>query len=117
MDEVDQAIVRYHEVRHLVGGSRNHFLTFAKALSIDPLNSHTLDLLHLALEAITDVLPFRGKVPGGEEMWQKMMKEQAAAAAKKAVADEKDKAGTSKPAESTSTGEIQDVAMADACPA
>jgi anaphase-promoting complex subunit 6 len=89
-------------------------LTLSKALSIDPLNSHTLDLLNLALEAIADGPPFRGKVPGGEEMWQKMMKEQAETAAKKKADEKDDKPTTPNPVEGTSTGGIQDVAMADA---
>ncbi|KIJ52633.1 hypothetical protein M422DRAFT_776246 [Sphaerobolus stellatus SS14] len=93
MDQADQAIIRYHE-----------------SLSIDPLNPHTLELLNLALDAIADGPPFGGDVPGGEEMWRKMMKEQAdAAAAKK---DQRDAKQASTLA--TSAGAVQDVAMADA---
>jgi len=95
MDQADQAIVRYHE-----------------ALSIDPLNLHTLELLNLALDAIADGPPFGGTVPGGEEMWQKMMKEQADAAAAK-VFNEKVEEVPPKSTERPSTSGIQDVAMAD----
>lgn len=84
-----------------------------QALSIDPLNAHALDLLNLALEAIADGPPFGGRVPGGEETWQKMMKEQAEAAAKKAVATEKNKKPAA-PAAGSSTDMVQDVPMADA---
>ncbi|KAF8515403.1 TPR-like protein [Hysterangium stoloniferum] len=96
MDQADQAIVRYHE-----------------ALSIDPFNLHTLELLNLALDAIADGPPFGGTVPGGEEMWQKMMKEQADAAAAKKMPSEKVEEVPPKSMERPSTSGIQDVAMAD----
>ncbi|KAF8510783.1 hypothetical protein JB92DRAFT_2938245 [Gautieria morchelliformis] len=99
LNQIDQAIVRYHE-----------------ALSIDPLNSHALDLLNLALEALADGPPFGGCVPGGEETWQKMMKEQAEATTKKTVAKEKEEkpAPPQNTTAGSSTGVVQDVAMADA---
>jgi anaphase-promoting complex subunit 6 len=91
-------------------------MTLAQALSIDPLNSHALDLLNLALEALADGPPFGGCVPGGEETWQKMMKEQAEAATKKTAANEKGgkPAPPQNAAAGSSTGAVQDIAMADA---
>ncbi|KAF8573479.1 TPR-like protein [Ramaria rubella] len=98
MDQVDQAIVRYHE-----------------ALSIDPLNSHTLDLLNVALEATAEGLPFGGSVPGGEELWQKIMKEQAEANMKKKTVDEKEENPVPpNSVEGPAKTVMQDVAMADA---
>lgn len=87
-------------------------MTLAQALSIDPLNSHALDLLNLALEALADGPPFGGNVPGGEETWRKMMKEQAEAAAKKTATNEKDEKTT--PPHPISASTVQDVAMTDA---
>jgi len=69
-----------------------------------------LELLNLALEAIADAPPFGGHVPGGEELWQKIMAEHAEAATRR-------KEGRSSASERTSgsgSGAVQDVAMSDA---
>ncbi|KAH9847513.1 TPR-like protein [Lenzites betulinus] len=60
MDNVDEAIVRYHQ-----------------ALSIDPINGYVLELLELALEASADMGPFgtKGGPPGGEDDWGAKMRE------------------------------------------
>lgn len=103
MDQADLAIIRYHE-----------------ALSIDPLNPHTLELLNLALEVISEAPPFGGSIPGGEEVWQKMMVEHAEAAAKKKTQREKEKevrgtgAGAHSIERTSGSGAVQDVAMSDA---
>ncbi|GJJ08566.1 hypothetical protein Clacol_002785 [Clathrus columnatus] len=93
MDHPDQAIIRYHE-----------------ALSIDPLNMHTLELLNMALETVTDSPPFGGSVPGGEEMWRKVMKDQPEAAGAKKEATKDKKIHTQLTIESG----VRDIAMMDA---
>lgn len=123
MDQIDQAIVRYHEVCLLAPPSLIQLTLLTQALSIDPLNSHALDLLNLALEAIAEGPPFGGSVPGGEATWRKMMREQAAAATKRAeveaaakrtaAKDKHEKPPLPNPAAGSSTNAVQDVAMAD----
>ena len=47
-----------------------------QALSIDPINGCVLELLEMALEASADMGPFGWKgPPGGEENWEKQMRE------------------------------------------
>ncbi|KAF7794820.1 hypothetical protein EIP86_005962 [Pleurotus ostreatoroseus] len=59
MDQLDAAIVKYHE-----------------CLSIDPINGQILELLNLALEANTFAGPQGAKgLPMGEDEWTKKMRE------------------------------------------
>lgn len=55
-DEVDRAIVKYHE-----------------ALSIDPINNHIIELLNLALESNIACGSWERVYPGGEEAFRDMM--------------------------------------------
>ncbi|KAI0087322.1 TPR-like protein [Irpex rosettiformis] len=59
MNELDDAIVRYHET-----------------LSINPINGHIIELLNLALEnnASAGIMGQKG-LPGGDEEWSKKMRE------------------------------------------
>lgn len=85
MNELDDAIVRYHEVRHTF----STLLSLVKSrcvlttnrmrdqtLSIDPINGHILELLNLALDSNAGAGPLGQKgIPGGEEEWSKQMRE------------------------------------------
>lgn len=55
-DEVDKAIVKYHE-----------------ALSIDPINNHIIELLNLALESNIACGSWERVYPGGEEAFRAML--------------------------------------------
>ncbi|KAL4062109.1 hypothetical protein V8B97DRAFT_2041620 [Scleroderma yunnanense] len=55
-DQVDMAIVKYHE-----------------ALSVDPINGHLIELLNLALESNTACGAWEKVYPGGEEAFRGMM--------------------------------------------
>ncbi|KAI6013046.1 hypothetical protein EDC04DRAFT_2609437 [Pisolithus marmoratus] len=55
-DEVDKAIVKYHE-----------------ALSVDPINNHIIELLNLALESNITCGSWEKVYPGGEEAFRGMM--------------------------------------------
>ncbi|KAI6035689.1 cell division control protein 16 [Pisolithus marmoratus] len=55
-DEVDKAIVKYHE-----------------ALSVDPINNHIIELLNLALESNIACGSWEKVYPGGEEAFRGMM--------------------------------------------
>ncbi|KAI6110197.1 hypothetical protein EDD16DRAFT_1486805 [Pisolithus croceorrhizus] len=55
-DEVDKAIVKYHE-----------------ALSVDPINNHIIELLNLALESNIACGSWERVYPGGEEAFRAMM--------------------------------------------
>lgn len=96
MDQPDQAIIRYHE-----------------ALSVDPLNMHALELLNAALQTVTDSAPFGGNIPGGEETWAKMMKEQTETAEKRYIPTEKEQAGLVKSDEQPNAEQGEDVPMTD----
>lgn len=70
-DELDQAILTYHEVRlarALPAANAVH-----QALSVDPTNQHVLDLLNVALESNIDTPPFARAA--GAEMWNSIVKE------------------------------------------
>lgn len=85
-----------------------------QALSVDPLNIHALELLNLALQTVTDSSPFGGSVPGGEGMWEKIMKEQAELIEiKRGIPAEKDKKGPFKIAAQLNIEQGEDVAMTD----
>ncbi|KAH7884628.1 hypothetical protein F5I97DRAFT_1938027 [Phlebopus sp. FC_14] len=56
LDDVDQAIVKYHE-----------------ALSVDPINGHFIELLNLALESNIACGSWEKVYPGGEEAFRGMM--------------------------------------------
>ncbi|KAI0701318.1 TPR-like protein [Cytidiella melzeri] len=74
MNELDAAIVKYHET-----------------LSVDPINGHIIELLGLALEnnIAAGIMGQKG-IPGGDEEWSKKMREhrrKGKAVAKAPVAD------------------------------
>lgn len=76
LDDIDAAIVKYHEVGVAVIRDNISLLTVSQALAIDPINGHVLELLELALEASADQGPFGKKgPPGGEDNWAAKMRE------------------------------------------
>ena len=87
-DELDQAILTYHEVRavspslpfpsvRFLPTYIPPYLSYAdahlQALSIEPTNQHVLDLLNVALESNLDTPPFARAV--GAEMWNAIVRE------------------------------------------
>nr|VWO99768.1 ANK_REP_REGION domain-containing protein [Ganoderma boninense] len=62
--------------QHLLGNVEAAIVRYHEALSIDPINGYVLELLEMALEASADMGPFGWKgPPGGEESWEKQMRE------------------------------------------
>lgn len=56
LGDLDGAIVKYHEVRIMRQSCKSIYIDFKfvwKALSIDPINAHLLELLNTALESST----------------------------------------------------------------
>ena len=90
MDDLDAAIVKYHEVSplNLIRSSLLSLLVTDRTpqtLSIDPINGHILELLNLALESNALAGPLGQKgVPGGEEEWARKMREHRKASKGKA---------------------------------
>ena len=77
LEDTQKAIEKYHEVR-ISSSCRvrraNHLVTFQKALSIDPINSHLIELLNLALESSIANEPIGRAYPGGDEAFTQMMR-------------------------------------------
>ncbi|TFK88830.1 TPR-like protein [Polyporus arcularius HHB13444] len=74
---------------HLMGNTEAAIVKYHEALSIQPINGYVLELLDMALEASADMGPFGAKgPPGGEENWEKQMREHRDKGKGKQVAQE-----------------------------
>ncbi|RDX43838.1 TPR-like protein [Lentinus brumalis] len=74
---------------HLMGNTEAAIVKYHEALSIQPINGYVLELLDMALEASADMGPFGAKgPPGGEENWEKQMREHRDKGRGKQVAQE-----------------------------
>lgn len=74
---------------------------------------HALELLNAALQTVTDSAPFGGNIPGGEETWAKMMKEQIETAERRNIPTEKEQASLANSDEQPNTEQGEDVPMTD----
>jgi anaphase-promoting complex subunit 6 len=76
LDDVDRAIVKYHEVCRFLSRLSVDGMDFTlQALSIDPINPHMIELLNLALESSVSLHAFAPHAfPGGEQAFEKTMK-------------------------------------------
>lgn len=76
MDNLDAAILKYHEVGRYFRDSIDSCSLLTQCLSVDPINGQILELLNLALEAnsFSGVQGVKG-LPVGDDEWAAKMKE------------------------------------------